>query len=108
MITYLCANLSLIHSNDKSSLDFRTLMTILTVPARWILALKLNYCISGNKYEGSGDGETDSKKYQSMERGRAGYKKKIAEDIPRRREGLMVILHLSDRYRSSICMSWNL
>jgi hypothetical protein len=38
-------------------------MTILTVPAGWLLALKLNYCISGNKYEGRGDGETDSKKY---------------------------------------------
>jgi hypothetical protein len=45
-------------------------MTILTVPAGWLLALKLNYCISGNKYEGNGDGETDSKKYQSMESGR--------------------------------------
>jgi len=61
-------------------------MTILTVPAEWLLALKLNYCISGNKYEGSGDGElrrsivhfmhqptheTDSKKYPSMESGQA-------------------------------------
>jgi hypothetical protein len=51
-------------------------MTILTVPAGWLLALKLNYCISGNKYEGSGDGETDSKKYQSMESGRARLQKK--------------------------------
>jgi hypothetical protein len=87
----LCENLSLIRTNDKSSPDFRTLMTILTVVAGWLLALKLNYCISGNKYEGSGDGENDSKKYQSMESGRAGYKRKRAEDIPRRREGSMVL-----------------
>jgi hypothetical protein len=32
-------------------------MTILMVPAGWLLALKLNYCISGNKYKGSDDGE---------------------------------------------------
>jgi hypothetical protein len=37
-------------------------MTTVTVVAGWLLALKLNYCISGNKYEGSDDGETDSKK----------------------------------------------
>jgi hypothetical protein len=104
----LCANLSLIRSNDKSSPDFRTLMTILTVLVGWLLALTLNYCISGNNYEGKGDGETDSKKYQSMESGQAGYKRKMVEDIPRRHKGSMVILHLSDRYRPSICMSQNL
>jgi hypothetical protein len=56
-----------------------------------ILALKINNCISRNKYEGSGDGElrpsivhfvhpptheTDSKKFPSMESDRAGYKKR--------------------------------
>ena len=107
-ITYLCANLSLIRSNDKSSLDFRTLMTMFTVPVGWLLPLKLNYCTSRNKYAGNSDGATDSNKYLSMERGWAGYKRKMTEDIPRRREGPMVILHLSDRYRSSICMSRNL
>jgi len=71
-------------------------MTILTVPAGWLLALKLNYCIYGNKYEGSGDGETDSNKYQSMETGRAGYKIKTTKDIPERHEGSMAISHLSD------------
>jgi len=48
-------------------------MTILTVPAGWLLPLKFNYYISNNKYEGSGDGEIDSKKYQNMESGRASY-----------------------------------
>jgi hypothetical protein len=76
---YLCAKLSLIHSNDKSSLDFPTLMAILTVLAGWLIALKLNYCISRNKYECSYDGETDSKKYQSMESGQVGYKRKMTE-----------------------------
>jgi hypothetical protein len=46
-------------------------MTVLTVAAGWLLALKLNYCVSGNKYEGISNGETDSKKYQSMESSRA-------------------------------------
>jgi hypothetical protein len=51
--------------------------------------------------------ETDSKKYLSMESGWAGYKIKMIEDIPKRHEGSKVILHLSDRYQLSICMSWN-
>jgi hypothetical protein len=42
-----------------------------------------------------------------METSREGYKRKRAEDIPRRREGTMVILHLSDRYRLTIFMSQN-
>ena len=107
-ITCLWENLSLIRINDKSSLDFWTLMTILTVATRWILALKLNYCISGNKYKGINNGETDSKKYQSMDSGQVGYKRKTIEDIPRRREGSMVILYLSDKYWPPICMSRNL
>jgi hypothetical protein len=46
-------------------------MTVLTVAAGWLLALKINYCISGNKYEGNNNGETNSKKYQSMKSSRA-------------------------------------
>jgi hypothetical protein len=49
-------------------------MTILTIPIGWLLALKLNYCISGNKYKDNGDGKNDSKQYQSMESSRVGYK----------------------------------
>jgi hypothetical protein len=79
-------------------------MTILTVVVGWLLALKLNYCISGNKYEGSDDGEADSKKYQSMESGRAGYKRKTTKDIPRRREGSMVLC-LADGF--SACRAEN-
>jgi len=44
-------------------------MTVLTVAAGWLLALKLNYCISGNKYKGNNSGETNSKKYQIMKSG---------------------------------------
>jgi hypothetical protein len=46
-------------------------MTVLMVVAGWLLALNFNYCISGNKYEGNSNGETNSKKYQSMKSGRA-------------------------------------
>jgi hypothetical protein len=54
-----------------TSPNFQALMTVLTVVVGWLLALKLNYCIPGNKYKGNNNGETDSKKYQSMKSDRA-------------------------------------
>jgi hypothetical protein len=41
------------------------------VVAGRLLALKINYCIPGNKYKGNNNGETDSKKYLSMKSGLA-------------------------------------